>query len=116
MFCGARTRTGGRCQRYPLAGKRRCLLHGGKSTGPRTVEGLSRTLSALWWGRKRYVEQRHSMGLPAAGGRPASIRSGEGGVDMVGRAMAAIDRELETLPTAEWPVGELTPAELLRET
>jgi len=30
--------------------------------------------------------------------------------------MAAIDRELETLPTAEWPVGELTPAELLRET
>jgi len=32
--CGARTRNGGRCQKYPISGKNRCALHGGKSTGP----------------------------------------------------------------------------------
>lgn len=33
--CGAKTRSGGKCQRSALAGKTRCALHGGKSTGPR---------------------------------------------------------------------------------
>jgi hypothetical protein len=33
--CGAKTRGGGKCRREALAGKRRCALHGGKSTGPR---------------------------------------------------------------------------------
>lgn len=33
--CGAKTRTGGACQRRPLLGKKRCALHGGKSTGPK---------------------------------------------------------------------------------
>lgn len=33
--CGATTRTGGKCQRKALPGKRRCALHGGKSTGPK---------------------------------------------------------------------------------
>lgn len=32
--CGATTRKGGKCQREALPGKRRCALHGGKSTGP----------------------------------------------------------------------------------
>ncbi|WP_198387933.1 HGGxSTG domain-containing protein [Burkholderia ubonensis] len=31
--CGAKTRTGTPCKRPPLAGKRRCRLHGGMSTG-----------------------------------------------------------------------------------
>lgn len=34
--CGATTRKGGKCQREVLPGKRRCALHGGKSTGPKT--------------------------------------------------------------------------------
>lgn len=33
--CGATTRKGGKCQREALPGKRRCALHGGKSTGPK---------------------------------------------------------------------------------
>lgn len=37
--CGAKTRTGGACQRRPLKGKIRCALHGGKSTGPRDSRG-----------------------------------------------------------------------------
>ena len=31
--CGAKTRAGTPCKRPPLAGKRRCKLHGGASTG-----------------------------------------------------------------------------------
>ena len=31
--CGAKTRAGTPCNRSPLAGKRRCRLHGGASTG-----------------------------------------------------------------------------------
>lgn len=37
--CGARTRAGHRCRAMPMIGKRRCRLHGGKSTGPRTQAG-----------------------------------------------------------------------------
>lgn len=32
-YCGAATRAGTPCKRSPLAGKRRCKLHGGASTG-----------------------------------------------------------------------------------
>jgi hypothetical protein len=39
--CGARTRTGKPC-RSPAMANGRCRLHGGKSTGPRTAEGLDR--------------------------------------------------------------------------
>ena len=37
--CGARTRSGEQCRGLPIAGKRRCRMHGGKSTGPRTDQG-----------------------------------------------------------------------------
>lgn len=33
LKCGARTRSGGACGRLPMAGKRRCDMHGGKSPG-----------------------------------------------------------------------------------
>lgn len=31
--CGAKTRAGTPCKQYPMHGKKRCRLHGGKSTG-----------------------------------------------------------------------------------
>src|SRR5215471_14842465 len=68
MLCGARTRSGGRCRRRSLAGKRRCRLHGGRSTGPRDWRA---NVNAMWWGRKRYIERRHAQGLKAPGGRPS---------------------------------------------
>jgi hypothetical protein len=37
--CGAKTRSGGNCRREALPGKRRCALHGGKSTGPKDQRG-----------------------------------------------------------------------------
>ncbi len=39
--CGALTRAGGSCL-GPAMPNGRCRLHGGKSTGPRTAEGLER--------------------------------------------------------------------------
>ncbi len=34
-ICGARTRNGGVCRKPPTPGKKRCHMHGGKSTGPK---------------------------------------------------------------------------------
>ena len=38
-FCGARTRRGTPCKRKDIYASGRCKLHGGLSTGPRTLEG-----------------------------------------------------------------------------
>ena len=46
--CGAKTRRGTACQKPPLAGKTKCRLHGGLSTGPRTAEGKARIAAAHW--------------------------------------------------------------------
>jgi hypothetical protein len=48
--CGARTRRadGRPCQAPAIRGKRRCRMHGGLSTGPRTPEGLERSRRARW--------------------------------------------------------------------
>jgi hypothetical protein len=43
--CGAKTRAGGSCQQ-PAMSNHRCRLHGGYSTGPRTIEGLERLRQA----------------------------------------------------------------------
>lgn len=44
--CGARTRRGTPCQCPAIRGRRRCRLHGGRSTGPRTAAGLARIRAA----------------------------------------------------------------------
>ena len=44
--CLAKTRRGSSCQKAAIAGKGRCRLHGGASTGPRTEEGRSRIAAA----------------------------------------------------------------------
>ena len=40
--CLAKTRRGTLCQKPAIKGKGRCQLHGGRSTGPKTAEGLKR--------------------------------------------------------------------------
>ena len=37
--CGARTKTGGECQRPAVKRSGRCTRHGGKSTGPKSQAG-----------------------------------------------------------------------------
>ena len=55
--CKARSkRTGERCKRAAVPGKRVCYYHGGASTGPRTPEGRERcSLAAMVHGA--YVEK-----------------------------------------------------------
>jgi len=43
--CGAKTRKGAPCQ-APAMKNGRCRLHGGKSTGPKTPEGIERIRQA----------------------------------------------------------------------
>ena len=43
--CGAKTRKGTPCK-APAMANDRCRMHGGKSTGPRTPEGLERSRKA----------------------------------------------------------------------
>jgi len=45
--CGAKTRKGTQC-RAPAMANGRCRMYGGKSTGPRTPEGLERSRKANW--------------------------------------------------------------------
>src|SRR5262245_53545023 len=46
--CGARSKRTGKPCRGAAMPNRRCKLHGGKSTGPRTPEGLERSRRANW--------------------------------------------------------------------
>lgn len=45
--CGARTRSGAPCRNMAMARGRRCRMHGGLSTGPRTPEGIERHRAAV---------------------------------------------------------------------
>lgn len=77
--CGARVRhrhgrlgLKGYCKNWPTDGLHgRCYLHGGKSTGPRTPEGLARTLAAMTEGRRRWIERMQDEGKKIPSGRKA---------------------------------------------
>ena len=55
--CGAKTRSGVPCAKFPIEGKRRCRLHGGLSTGPKTPAGKA-TISAANTKHGRYKNWR----------------------------------------------------------
>ena len=42
-FCGAKTRKGSPCKQLGIYENGRCHLHGGLSTGPKTLEGKRRS-------------------------------------------------------------------------
>ncbi|MGY8990736.1 MAG: HGGxSTG domain-containing protein [Rhodospirillales bacterium] len=44
--CLAKTRQGTPCQNPVVTDRNRCRMHGGKSNGPRTVEGKARSIAA----------------------------------------------------------------------
>lgn len=58
-LCGAltRRRTFCRCKALPNG---RCKLHGGLSTGPRTVEGKARSLAAMQAGYRRWKAEQET--------------------------------------------------------
>jgi len=45
--CGARKKNGQQCRAKAEPGRNRCRFHGGKSTGPKTIEGKIKSLSGL---------------------------------------------------------------------
>jgi hypothetical protein len=57
--CGAKTRSGNPCSKYPIVGKRRCRNHGGLSTGPKTAAGRAR-IAAANYKHGRFVNWRES--------------------------------------------------------
>jgi hypothetical protein len=57
------------CRNWPVRGKKRCRLHGGFSTGPRTPEGKARTIAAMVDGRRRLLEKLKAEGKPVPWGR-----------------------------------------------
>jgi hypothetical protein len=65
------------CKNWALPGSRRCRMHGGLSTGPRTPEGKARSLAAriaaMVEGRKRWLEKMKAEGKKLKCGR----KSGE---------------------------------------
>ena len=58
-----------RCKKWAVRGKKRCRLHGGLSTGPRTPEGKARTTAAMVEGRRRLLEKLKAEGKPVPWGR-----------------------------------------------
>ena len=60
--CGARTRDGAPCK-GPGMRNGRCRMHGGSSTGPRTLEGLQRLVQARTVHGTYGAEMRQLRGL-----------------------------------------------------
>lgn len=74
--CGARTRSSGRpCQMPAVHGKRRCRLHGGLSTGPKTPAGLERSRRARWKHGRYSVERRRAIARARAEVRAFNLRA-----------------------------------------
>ena len=55
--CGARTKSGGECQRPAVKRSGRCTRHGGKSTGPRTQDGRDK-IAALHTTHGRLTKEK----------------------------------------------------------
>ena len=111
--CGAHTRGGCPCRAPAIQGKLRCRMHGGRSTGPRTAEGMARLRAArtVHGGYSAETRARNRYDLTA-------LRRGQVGnaavrcvdrlpADLVGRLMQTAP-ELVPPPC---PSGGLTPAE-----
>ena len=58
--CAAKTRSGAPFAKFPMEGKRRCRLHGGLSTGPKTNEGRA-AISAANTKHGRYKNWREKQ-------------------------------------------------------
>lgn len=105
----------GRCRAWALKGKRRCKWHGGMSTGPRTPEGMARTVEAMRWGCFRKIKYLHAGGRKAPGGRPPRIPDPlrRSVIEEGAKELAGLD--LETILTAEPPIEEMSEAEQLAD-
>lgn len=75
--CGAKTRSGSPCKNPAIAGKARCRLHGGRSTGAKTPEGFAKLRALHWKHGRATTEAKAAAKRRAAVGRAvrAELRS-----------------------------------------
>lgn len=62
--CGAKKKNGQQCKAKAIYGSGRCRHHGGKSTGPRTIDGKIKSLSMLAQYRRNpglLIEKRRQL-------------------------------------------------------
>lgn len=66
VVCGAKNRKGTPCRCMSEPGKRRCKFHGGKSTGPKTPEGIERIREAQ---RRRWASKGNGRAVEGCASR-----------------------------------------------
>jgi hypothetical protein len=89
--CDAHCRSGRRCRNRPLTGKRRCALHGGLSTGAKSLDGKQRQAE----GRERWLCKLRGRGRKPGPAKGTGGRARKTTVDPVERqrlnVLAALD-------------------------
>src|SRR6516165_3518870 len=96
-FCNARTRSGGPCRSVALHGKQRCRLHGGASTGAKSLDGKQRQAE----GRARYLRK-----VRGEGRKPGPARGTGGRPRKDSKVVAPLERfRLDTLAVIETKEG-----------
>jgi hypothetical protein len=111
--CGARTRAGCPCRAPAIRGKLRCRMHGGRSTGPRTAEGLARLRAARTihghYSAKTRARDRHLITVARrwrVGREARRYRAW-----LPPELAARLDRMAPELMVPPWPSGGLSRAE-----
>ncbi len=111
--CGAHARTGCPCRAPAIHGKLRCRMHGGRSTGPRSPEGMARlraarTVHAAYSAATRALNRHDLTALRRA-------RVGNAAGRCVDRLPPDFSARLMRMPPEllppPWPSGGLTPAQ-----
>lgn len=103
--CGARARHGGRCRTWPITGKKRCRIHGGKLPGNRP--GTKVPVGPAHAARDRKQALYRLLGLSWPHGSRHSL---ERTVDLRERAMADLDATIAAVAAAN---GTATPGQAL---
>ncbi len=111
--CGAHTRAGCPCRAPAIRGKLRCRMHGGRSTGPRTPEGLARlrtarTIHGAYSAETRALNRHDLTELRRGRAVDAARRCLDRLPPDLAARLLQMPRELLSSP---WPTGGLTPAQ-----
>jgi len=103
--CGARTRRGTRCL-APAMKNGRCRMHGGCSTGPKTLDGLARSQKANW---------KHGRCSEKARARRRELLAGLAWVGRCTAMLRNVDRLFRLLNEIAWHIDANEPKGLRKK-